>query len=146
MFLCDLDWQLATKQPNCTNQSSCLSSVWRSPNKQWLCAGVYFLSSPSPILTCQPLPWNHFLTHANSRSVWMPKSIALQNMTALQANSELILFTSKLTEFLQNSIFTYRKYSKQCSPLFNSRHNNDTLLTILLPYAHDSLGCHSSES
>ena len=81
-----------------------------------------------------------------NKAVWMPKSIALQNMTALQANSGLILFTSKLTEFLQNSVFTYRKYSKQCSPVFNSRHNNDTLLTILLPYAHDTLGCHSSES
>ena len=80
------------------------------------------------------------------KAVWMPKLIARQNMTALQANSGLILFTSKLTEFLQNSIFTYRKYSKQCSPVFNSRHNNDTLLTILLPYAHDTLGCHSSES
>ena len=69
-----------------------------------------------------------------NKAGWMPKSIALQNMTALQANSGLILFTSKLTEFLQNSVFTYRKYSKQCSPVFNSRHNNDTLLTILLPY------------
>ena len=70
----------------------------------------------------------------------------LQNMTALQANSGPILFTSKLTEVLQNSIFTYRKYSKQCSRVFNSRHNNDTLLTTFLSYAHDTLGCHSSES
>ena len=60
----------------------------------------------------------------------MPKSIALQNMTALQANSGLILFTSKLTELFQNSTFTYGKYSKQCSPVFNSRHNNDMILWV----------------
>ena len=38
---------------------------------QLLCAGVFFLPSPSlsPILTRQPLPWNHFLTRSNSRSV-----------------------------------------------------------------------------
>ena len=29
------------------------------------------------ILTCQPLPWNHFLTCPNSRLVWTSKSIAL---------------------------------------------------------------------
>ena len=65
-----------------------------------------------------------------NKAVWMPKPIALQNMTALQANSGFILFTLKLTEFFQNSIFTYRKYSKQCSPVFNSRHNNDMILRV----------------
>ena len=60
----------------------------------------------------------------------MPKPIALQNMTALQANSGFILFTLKLTEFFQNSIFTHRKYFKQCSPVFNSRHNNDMILWV----------------
>ena len=53
-----------------------------------------------------------------NKAVWMPKSIALQNMTALQANSGLILFTSKLTEFLQNSIFTYS--SKIFQAMFSS--------------------------
>ena len=48
--------------PNHTNQSSRLSSVWRLPNKQWLHAVYFFLPSPSPILTRQPLPWNQFLT------------------------------------------------------------------------------------
>ena len=39
----------------------------------------FFLPSPSlfSILTCQPLPWNHFLTRSNSRLVWTSKSIAL---------------------------------------------------------------------
>ena len=34
--------------PNRTNQSSRLSSVWHSPNKQWLHAGVFFFV-PSPL-------------------------------------------------------------------------------------------------
>ena len=41
-------------------------------NEQWLRAGLFFLPSPSPILTHQPLPWNHFLTRPNSLSVQCP--------------------------------------------------------------------------
>ena len=70
---CDLDWQLAieTSETAPSRAPPVYPVHGRSPNKQWLCAGVFFLPSPSlsPILTRQPLPWNHFLTRSNSRSV-----------------------------------------------------------------------------
>ena len=70
---CDLDWQLAieTSETAPSRAPPVYLVHGRSPNKQWLCAGVFFLPSPSlsPILTRQPLPWNHFLTRSNSRSV-----------------------------------------------------------------------------
>ena len=41
-------------------------------NELWLRAGIFSLPSPSPILTHQPLPWNHFLTRPNSPLVQSP--------------------------------------------------------------------------
>ena len=85
----------------------------RSPNKQWLCAGVFFLPSPSPfpILTRQPLPWNHFLTRSNSRSVWTSKSIApfLRKVGKLKISLNSV---EGPMEIMQIRAFSKRSYEK----------------------------------
>ena len=92
--LCDPDWQLAIENPKLhqSQPPSILSSVRRSPNEQWLRENIFFLPYPSPILTRQPLHWNHFLTRPviSSCSPQLSvsstsKSFALKSTPALQA-------------------------------------------------------------
>ena len=72
MFLCDLDLQLAIELPK-PHQSELPSIQCTAFAKQTMDACRRIFSSPSPILTRRPLPWNLFLTRFNSRSVKSPK-------------------------------------------------------------------------
>ena len=64
VFLCDLDWQLVIETSGTKPRRAppVYPAYRRSPNKQRLDAGVFFLPSPSlsPILTHWPLPWESF--------------------------------------------------------------------------------------
>ena len=71
MFLCDLDLQLAIELPK-PHQSELPSIQCTAFAKQTMDACRRIFSSPSPILTRRPLPWNLFLTRFNSRSVESP--------------------------------------------------------------------------
>ena len=78
VFLCDLDWQVAIKTSQTTAIRAPIYPVYGVCQTNNGCMQVYFfLPSPSPILTRQPLPWNQFLTWSNSWSVWTFKLIAL---------------------------------------------------------------------
>ena len=71
MFLRDLDWQLAIERPE-PHQSELPSIQCTALAKQTMAACRRIFSSPSPILSRRPLPWNLFMTRFNSRSVESP--------------------------------------------------------------------------
>ena len=128
MFLCDLDWQLATKQPK-LHQSELLSIQWRTFTKQTMAACRHiFLPSPSAILSQGIIFWL-MLTLGQFEC---PNRLHCKIWLLCKLILGLYYLLQNWLNFCKNSMFTYRKYSKQCSPVFNSRHNDDTLLTILL--------------
>ena len=71
MFLRDLDWQLAIERPE-PHQSELPSIQCTAFAKQTMAACRRIFSSPSPILSRRPLPWNLFMTRFKSRSVESP--------------------------------------------------------------------------
>ena len=74
---------------------------------------------PSPILTRQPLAYNHFLNRSRySRSVWTSKSIALQNTPALQANEHF-----HVTQAIQTIISSVEVVLKAGYTCLNSAQN-----------------------
>ena len=81
VFLCDLDWQLAieTSETKPRRAPASIQCTGVRQTNNGCVQACFFLPSPSlfSILTCQPLPWNHFLTRPNSRLVWTSKLIAL---------------------------------------------------------------------
>ena len=81
-------------------------------NELWLRAGIFFLPSPSPILTHQPLPWNHFLTRPNFPSVLRYVQIVRPaKYVRFAGNLEAIIFVI----IKYTSIYKKRKMMIKCT-------------------------------